>query len=95
MFEAELKRAETKFDFIEQQSLKVHRIEWTLLDPSRVLQVLINFMTSAIKFKRTEEKRHVIITMGAYLAKPSGPNEFRVEFVQKSESNRDQTFKKG
>jgi signal transduction histidine kinase len=47
MFEAELKRAETKLEVIEEPSLESLQVQWTLLDPSRVLQVLINLMSKA------------------------------------------------
>jgi signal transduction histidine kinase len=47
MFEAELKRAETKLEVIEEPSLETLKVQWTLLDPSRVLQVLINLMSKA------------------------------------------------
>ena len=50
MFESELKRAETKLEVIEEASLETVKVEWTLLDPSRVLQVLINLMSKAISF---------------------------------------------
>jgi len=93
MFEAELKRADTKLDFIEQDSLRALRINWTLLDPSRVLQVLINLVTNAIKFTRNEATRHITITMGASLTKPSKTNEFNVEYVQKNITSPDQTNK--
>ena len=43
MFESELKRAETKLEVIEEVSLETVKVEWTLLDPSRVLQVLHKF----------------------------------------------------
>ena len=47
MFEAELKRAQTKLEVIEEESLETLQVQWTLLDPSRVLQVLINLMSKA------------------------------------------------
>jgi hypothetical protein len=47
MFEAELKRAETKLQVTEEPSLETLQVQWTLLDPSRVLQVLINLMSKA------------------------------------------------
>jgi signal transduction histidine kinase len=93
MFEAELKRSDTKLDFVEEDSLQALNIQWTLLDPSRVLQVLINLMTNAIKFTRTEETRHIKITMGASLDKPSESNIHHVEFVRKNQTSPDQTTK--
>ncbi|CZR56780.1 related to sensory transduction histidine kinase [Phialocephala subalpina] len=91
MFEAELKRASTSLSVIEEPSLKSLSISWTLLDPSRVLQVLINLMTNAIKFTRTENKREIKITTGASLTKPSEKNAFGVQYVRKSNAAPDQT----
>lgn len=88
MFEAEVKRAGVRLDFIEQETLIL--VEWTLLDPSRTLQVLINLMTNAIKFTRTEAKKHIQVTMGASVTKPSIANEFGVEYISKSATTQDQ-----
>jgi signal transduction histidine kinase len=93
MFDAELKRASLSLSIVEEPSIKSLNISWTLLDPSRVLQVLINLMTNAIKFTRTEPTRKITITMGASLTKPSEKNTFGVQYVRKSNGARDQTSK--
>lgn len=91
MFEGEIKRADINLSLIEQRSLLDLQVEWMLLDSSRVLQVLINLVTNAIKFTRTEPNRRITITMGASLTVPSEENEFGVQYVQKSMSTPDQT----
>jgi CheY-like chemotaxis protein len=92
MFEVELKRAEIKLDFIKEKSLETLQVHWVSLDTSRILQVLINLITNAIKFTRTEAQRHMTITMGASLTEPS-KSEDEKEYVQKSQSCSDQTMK--
>jgi signal transduction histidine kinase len=92
MFEPEMKRADIKLEFIEQESLLALKVAWTLLDQSRVLQVFINLMTNAIKFTRTESQRRIKVFVGASLTQPSGVNEFRVKYVQKGTHSPDQTM---
>lgn len=93
MFEAELRRAEIKLDFIEDESLRSLGIQWTLLDPSRVLQVLINLLTNAIKFTRTEKTRHITVAVAASLEAPSKTNVMGIQYVGKSHASTDQTNK--
>src|SRR5436305_2093355 len=71
MFDAELKRADTRLDFVEHTSNSNLQVHWTLLDPSRVLQVLINLNTHALKFPRTEPTRQITVNMTASLDPPS------------------------
>lgn len=92
MFESELKQADTKLNFIQDNSIKELEVHWTLLDPSRVLQVLLNLMTNAIKFTRTEKVREITVTMAASLEKPSSHKTI-VEYVPKHQNSSDQTVK--
>ncbi|TGO85106.1 hypothetical protein BPOR_0431g00080 [Botrytis porri] len=92
MFESELKQADTKLNFVQHDSIRELNVDWTLLDPSRVLQVLLNLMTNAIKFTRTEEVRRITVTMAASLKRPSSQKTI-VEYVPKHQSSSDQTVK--
>ena len=71
MFEGELHTADIKMEFTVDESLKKLGIDWVRLDPSRLLQVLINLTTNAIKFTTTQAKRTITITMSASLERPS------------------------
>jgi hypothetical protein len=92
MFDAELKRADTKLDFVEHESVTNLQVQWTLLDSSRVLQVLINLITNAIKFTRTEPTRQISVSMNASLDPPSS-RESLVQFVPRRLDSTDQTDK--
>jgi PAS domain S-box-containing protein len=65
MFEAELRSHDIKGEFYIEQSYQDLGTGWYKLDPSRLLQVLINLMTNAIKFTQGREKRVITIRLGA------------------------------
>ena len=71
MFEGEFQTAEISLDFKIDQSLSDLQIKTIKLDPSRLLQVMINLITNAIKFTSTQEKRVITVSMGASLKPPS------------------------
>ncbi|KAB5576370.1 hypothetical protein GE09DRAFT_954411 [Coniochaeta sp. 2T2.1] len=88
--EAILRRAVKMFDpELQAKGIKVvHRtspsygelaVDWVNIDPSRVLQILINLMTNAIKFTAPATKR--IITVGVSASK-SPPNTIEVPGFQ-------------
>jgi signal transduction histidine kinase/CheY-like chemotaxis protein len=71
MFGGELRTADIAFNIVEDPSLLHLSISWALLDPSRVLQVLINLMTNAIKFTRAEPTRFITVKLAASKVRPS------------------------
>lgn len=70
MFEAEAKAAKVKLGFVVDQSYRDMDVNWVSLDPTRLLQVLINLLTNAIKFTRLEMTREVTVSLSASVAAP-------------------------
>jgi signal transduction histidine kinase len=71
MFKDEANKASVNLEVQCDPSISQMNIEYAILDPSRVLQVLINLLTNAIKFTQTQAKRNVEVIMGAS-TKPEG-----------------------
>lgn len=71
MFEGELADADIQMKFVVDESFKRLGIDWVRIDPSRVLQVLINLTTNAIKFTTSEKRRTITVTVAASTQKPS------------------------
>ena len=65
MFEAELRSSEISVDVVADQSIGDLGISHLYLDPSRVTQILLNLLTNAIKFVKTEPLRSIEIRYSA------------------------------
>ncbi|KUJ24371.1 uncharacterized protein LY89DRAFT_604977 [Mollisia scopiformis] len=74
MFEGELDTNDIAMEFKMEKSYFDLEIDWVKLDPSRLLQVLINLTTNAIKFTHGQEKRTIIVSVGASKERPEGGN---------------------
>ncbi|PSN74729.1 hypothetical protein BS50DRAFT_479382 [Corynespora cassiicola Philippines] len=68
MFEVECVQFEIALEFIVDKSLQ--GLEWVMLDPSRLLQVLINLLTNAIKFTKDRPARKIEVTLGGSWVRP-------------------------
>jgi signal transduction histidine kinase/ActR/RegA family two-component response regulator len=92
MFEVEAKSAGVDLYFQLEESCKNMHIRNVSLDPTRVLQVLINLLTNAIKFTRLEETRRICVSLGISLEQPSHNADGRVSFIRMSETSEAQTL---
>ncbi|KAF2121178.1 hypothetical protein BDV96DRAFT_594405 [Lophiotrema nucula] len=68
MFEVECSQMQITLEFKEDETLE--GLEWVMLDPSRLLQVLINLLTNAIKFTKGRPTRKITVTLGGTLTRP-------------------------
>ncbi|MCJ1402801.1 hypothetical protein MMC11_006022 [Xylographa trunciseda] len=71
MFSGELQTADIQMQLKTDPSWEQMQIDWVRLDPSRLLQVLINLTTNAIKFTTAQPKRVITVTLSASLKPPS------------------------
>jgi signal transduction histidine kinase len=85
MFKEEANKARVNLEVRCDKSFTDLDIDYAILDPGRVLQVLINLLTNAIKFTSAQPIRNVQVTMGASLV----PEERAVEYVPHKASRPD------
>jgi signal transduction histidine kinase len=77
MFDAEFQKKDIQIQFIFQDSVRELEFDWAVLDPSRLLQALINLLTKAIKFTQSQAKRSITVRVAASLTPLSeGPLGF-------------------
>ena len=91
MFEGELHTADIKMEFKIDPSIEELRIDWVRLDPSRLLQVLINLTTNAIKFTTNQSKRAITITLSASSEPPSSLSSGFVSYIPSRSKKTDVT----
>ena len=88
MFEGELDTNDIAMEFRMEKSYLDMNIDWVKLDPSRLLQVLINLTTNAIKFTTETAKRTIIVSIGSSSERPNGTDS-DVSYFQSRSKKRD------
>ncbi|KAL6705939.1 hypothetical protein ACN47E_006218 [Coniothyrium glycines] len=92
MFEGEVQTAGIEMEFVLTDTFKTLHVDWVKIDPSRVLQVLINLTTNAIKFTTTEETRTIKVILSASRERPSASPNPTVSYFPMRSKRTDQTF---
>ena len=72
MFDTEILRADIRTRLVIEPTYDALEVNWVMLDPSRLLQVVINLLTNAIKFTQYSEVREITIYIGASYERPTG-----------------------
>ncbi|KAL5117294.1 hypothetical protein ACEQ8H_004853 [Pleosporales sp. CAS-2024a] len=92
MFQGEVQTAGIEMQFVLTDSFKKLNVDWVKIDPSRVLQVLINLITNAIKFTTSEETRMTKVILSASRERPSASPDPCVSYFQMRAKRMDQAL---
>lgn len=80
MYEAEITRAGITAEVELEPTYEALGVDWVILDPSRLLQVIINLLTNAVKFTQYAQQKRITIYLGASYERPTGKHH-KVNFI--------------
>ncbi|KAF2816750.1 uncharacterized protein BDZ99DRAFT_374694 [Mytilinidion resinicola] len=70
MFESEARAADVEMNLVIDDSYRDLAVSWVNLDPTRLLQILINLITNSLKFTRLEPRRSISVGLAASSERP-------------------------
>ncbi|KAF2664426.1 aerobic respiration control sensor protein arcB [Microthyrium microscopicum] len=81
MFQSELQAKKIQVSLDLDSSLQQLSVGWVMLDPSRVLQILINLMTNAIKFTAGSKKKVITVFVAASSESPATISKPKLQYI--------------
>lgn len=81
MFEAEMQKKSIRCELEVDGSFDTLKVHKTCMDSSRVLQVLINLLTNAIKFTQGKSERSIVVRIGVFVEPPM-PEAFDFQYIE-------------
>ncbi|KAK5047536.1 hypothetical protein LTR84_006633 [Exophiala bonariae] len=70
MFSKEVQSKQIDLSLHLHSSMNDLNVQWVMLDPGRVLQIMVNLLTNAIKFTHQSSTRSISVHMGASFSLP-------------------------
>ncbi|RYN90923.1 hypothetical protein AA0119_g10946 [Alternaria tenuissima] len=70
MFRPEIQAKNIDFKFVPHPSVRDLNIDWVILDPGRLLQIIVNLITNAIKFTMESQIRSITVHISAHAEWP-------------------------
>lgn len=81
MYEQEARRSDINASLVVQDTYAEHITGFVMVDPNRLLQVIINLLTNAIKHTRSCRERSIVISLGASTSEPDGLASNQVAYM--------------